>query len=209
MQFCLLLKWPMTECHDQQDVCFLTILNNATSCGGKTKINLLIIDYIRWQHTRAIVPSNKIMQILIECTFTWEPLTQWGLDKMAGISQTTLSEAFSWIEMVDFNQNWIKPSSIHGQVHILLVNCHNAMFIFFEQMNSHVLLKHQCNEFSSIFRHPLNYMTLSTISLCYTVVWNVNSIANDRHGVLNYVFFLLFVQTDNKETSKVRVTVPL
>ena len=90
----------MTECHDQQDVCFLTILNNATSCGGKTKINLVIIDYIRWQHTRAIVRSNKIMQILIECNFTWEPLTQWGLDKMAGILQTTASNAFSWTKLI-------------------------------------------------------------------------------------------------------------
>ena len=30
------------------------------------------------------------------------PLTHWGRDKMAAISQTTLSNAFSWIKMLEF-----------------------------------------------------------------------------------------------------------
>ena len=34
------------------------------------------------------------------------PLTQWGRDKMAAISQTTFSSAFSWMTMYDFRK-WL------------------------------------------------------------------------------------------------------
>ena len=34
--------------------------------------------------------------------FAWWPLTHWGRDKIATISQTTLSIAFSWMEMLEF-----------------------------------------------------------------------------------------------------------
>ena len=32
----------------------------------------------------------------------WGPLTHWGRDKMAAVSQTTLSNAFSWMKMLEF-----------------------------------------------------------------------------------------------------------
>ena len=33
---------------------------------------------------------------------SWPPLTHWGRDKMAAISQTTLSNAFSWMKKLEF-----------------------------------------------------------------------------------------------------------
>ena len=35
-----------------------------------------------------------------------KPLTHWGRDKMAAISQTTLSNAFSWMKMLKFRLNF-------------------------------------------------------------------------------------------------------
>ena len=46
-----------------------------------------------------------IMTRIINGTPTIPPLTHWGPDKMAAISQTTFSNAFSWMKMYEF---WLR-----------------------------------------------------------------------------------------------------
>ena len=46
---------------------------------------------------------DSILQYFVwPIKYTWFLLTHWGRDKMAAISQTTLSNAFSWMKMFEF-----------------------------------------------------------------------------------------------------------
>ena len=47
------------------------------------------------------VPNIREFDTPSWCSWTWE-LTYWGRDKMAAISQTTFSNAFSWLKMHKF-----------------------------------------------------------------------------------------------------------
>ena len=48
---------------------------------------------------------NGILMVITGTTTSVLSLRRWGRDKMASISQTTFSRAFSWVKMIDF---WLK-----------------------------------------------------------------------------------------------------
>ena len=56
--------------------------------------------------TKAIIASKNVCVTLLVMNYLHSsPLTHWGRDKMAAILQTTLSNAFSWMKMLEF---WYK-----------------------------------------------------------------------------------------------------
>ena len=46
--------------------------------------------------------SSSVLYITPTCTSSMQELTHWGRDKMAAFSQTTLSNAFSWMKIIEF-----------------------------------------------------------------------------------------------------------
>ena len=67
-----------------------------------------ILTVIHYKLLGVLSATSSVMMVML---FTWifefvwicsVVLTHWGLDKMATISQTTLSNAFSWMKMLEF-----------------------------------------------------------------------------------------------------------
>ena len=57
--------------------------------------------------------------IPLAAVITWMPtLTHWGRHKMAAVSQTTLSNAFSWMKMLEFRLrfHWSEPKGPKGPI---------------------------------------------------------------------------------------------
>ena len=59
----------------------------------------------RYDVIMTIIDTHYLCSVMGMNYLTWQDLTHWGRDKMAAISQTTLSNAFSWMKMLEF---WLK-----------------------------------------------------------------------------------------------------
>ena len=63
---------------------------------------------IRWANIKDIIDTLHCCPTPYKCCerVGVTVLTHWGRDKMAAISQTTLSNAFSWMKMLEFRLNF-------------------------------------------------------------------------------------------------------
>ena len=102
----LVLIPSLLETHPVRTYSSIFRPNWCFTCINRHCITYFCIDCV----SIIIVQSSDIMQYIpfneIKETFraamvnTW--LTHWGRDKMAAVSQTTLSNAFSWMKMLEF-----------------------------------------------------------------------------------------------------------
>ena len=56
-------------------------------------------------HQAIMWPKTELLSVELPGKNLCDILTHWGRDKMAAVSQTTLSNAFSWMKMFEF---WLK-----------------------------------------------------------------------------------------------------
>ena len=68
-----------------------------------TKITISFIQIFQGHWANEL--KNIQIYFYVQMIAAWQGLTHWGRDKMAAISQTTSSSAFSWMKMFEF---WLK-----------------------------------------------------------------------------------------------------